>query len=81
MHLNIQIYSYEPTSPVVGDSYFDRVTQTQKVYTGSNWVELSGLQSVVKIENLIPTKEDLEKHPSIKQAWDEYLVIRKLLGL
>ncbi len=30
---------------------------------------------------LIPTDKELEEHPTLKQAWDEYMVIRKLLGL
>lgn len=30
---------------------------------------------------LVPSEEQLEKHPTLKQAWDEYIVIRKLLGL
>lgn len=31
--------------------------------------------------HLVPSEEQLEKHPTLKQAWDEYIVIRKLLGL
>jgi len=30
---------------------------------------------------LLPTPEQLEEHPALKQAWEEYMVIRKLLGL
>jgi len=30
---------------------------------------------------LVPTPEQLEEHPALKQAWEEYMVIRKLLGL
>jgi hypothetical protein len=29
----------------------------------------------------IPTIEELEKYPALKNAWEQYLMTRKLLGL
>lgn len=28
-----------------------------------------------------PTKDELAKHPPLKNAWEEYMIIRRLLGL
>jgi hypothetical protein len=28
-----------------------------------------------------PTRNEMEKHESLKSAWEEYLVVRKLIGL
>jgi hypothetical protein len=28
-----------------------------------------------------PTDEQLEKHPALKEAWEEFLVIKRLLGV
>jgi hypothetical protein len=39
----------------------------------NGWVNLT-------VERLIPSKEELDNHPSLKAAWEEYLVIKRLIG-
>ena len=71
----------KPTNPCVGDVYMDPATYISFMWTGLKWVQFSGV-SVQSIEkSFIPSIEDLEKHPSLKQAWEEYLVVKKLLGV
>lgn len=68
-----------PINPVVGDCYWDRTINGSCMFDGVKWIPLSGPISEQK--SLIPTNSQLEKHPSLKQSWEEYLVIRKLLGI
>jgi len=71
----------KPVSPAKGDCYFDQVYQAGYCYDGTNWVLFSAAGSSESPKSFVPTEEHLAKHPALKQAWDEYLVIWKLLGL
>jgi hypothetical protein len=80
--MTVIMHVVKPLSPVVGDSYYDPTRCSSFVYTGSAWVEFSyTTEKLYQPKNYTPTSEQLEKHPSLKQAWDEYLVLYKLLGL
>lgn len=74
----INMLSAPPANPLNGDTYFDNVTGHGYIWTGAQWAIFSSNE---KPPTLIPSKDELEKHPSLKQAWEEYIVIRKLLGL
>lgn len=65
-----------PANPVLGQLYTDPRTGIAYAWNNSKWVPVSTTE-----KNLAPTKDQLETYPSLKHAWDEYLVVRKLLGL
>lgn len=69
-----------PTNPLIGDCYTDSKTYKSFIWDGNAWVLFSTEASVRRV-SLEPNQEELDNHPSLKQAWEEYLVIRKLLGL
>lgn len=73
-----------PQFPVNGDAYIDPVTGQHFEFDGSNWCVLS-VKGVCFDELLdpdnTPTEEELSTFPTLKTAWEEYMIIRKLLGL
>ena len=69
--------SYQP-NPNVGDLYYDERTGDGYVWMGTKWVIISAYSNPA---TLVPTKEQLGMYPSLNQAWEEYLVIRRILGL
>jgi hypothetical protein len=69
----------KPSSPVEGSCYFDTSSDMGYVYISGKWVIFSSDNAPPK--SLIPTDAQLEKHPALKESWEEYLVIKKLLGL
>jgi len=74
-------HTVQPMHPVTGDAYVDHYTGAMYMYQGKIWVEVSGPE-IWKVEhNNLPTEEELEEHPTLKSTWEEYLVVRKLLGL
>lgn len=69
-----------PALPQIGDFYADAKTMSAYVWTGSAWVMIGvNLHPSTNID-LVPTSEELEKHPALKAAWEEYLVIKGLIG-
>lgn len=73
-------HSRPPANPVIGDCYADPITMSTYVWTGSAWTMMGSDSSASKKVDLIPTPEQLEKHPALKQAWEEYLVIKRMIG-
>ena len=67
-----------PHTPIRGSTYFDHFKQCTMVYDGFDWMVLS-LDN--PNEKLAPTDTQLEKYQSLKSVWNEYLVVRKLLGI
>ena len=67
-----------PTS-TVGSKHMN-ITGQVMLYDGKNWVEISP-HTLYDLTIKAPTRQELEEHPSLKNAWEEYLVTRKLLGL
>jgi hypothetical protein len=61
-------------NPIQGDAYYDTNSDDGFVWDGTTWVQFSCGPS------LIPTEAQLEKYPTLKQAWEEYLIIKKLIG-
>ena len=80
MAMGITFHGSKPSNPQLGDVYVDSNTYYSYMYTGSSWMAYSGPE---KIEPPFtpPTEEQLEKHPALKAAWDEFMVLKKLLGL
>lgn len=64
-----------PSNPNIGQTYVDN--RTGKIYTwaGINWHETG------RTPDVIPRDAQLEMYPALKNAWEEYLMVRKLLGL
>jgi hypothetical protein len=77
-NLCIQMHSSPPPNPLDGDIYYDQVSGQGYIWLTGKWIIFSSNE---KQKTIIPTSDELEKHPSLRQAWEEYLVIRKLLGL
>jgi hypothetical protein len=65
--------------PKEGDAYYDVNLESAMIYDGSHWIQYSGPN--LHDKPLIPSKENLEKYPSLKEAWEHYLVVKKLLGV
>lgn len=76
--MGLNLLGSKPAVPDQGDAYFDHLNMQTVVYTGTRWVPIAGQARQVSLE---PTHAQLDAHPSLKQAWEEYMVIRKLLGL
>ena len=70
----------KPVKPIAGDCFFDEKYQSGYCYDGTCW-KLFSSSGGESPKNYVPTHEQLQEHPSLKAAWDEYMVIRKLLGL
>lgn len=79
--MGITWLSEKSINPAIGDSYFDTTSNIGYLWDGARWAELSSEFSIPDAKFYAPTAEQLEKHPALKQAWDEYMVIRKLLGI
>lgn len=74
----MNILPSKPAVPAQGDAYFDMNNMQTVIYSGNRWIPIAGSMREVRLE---PTHAELEKHPALKQAWEEYIVIRKLVGL
>lgn len=72
-------HTSKPVHPNLGDAYIDYHTYNSYIYDGNYWILFGGIPEVVK--STIPTEDDLEKFPSLRVAWEEYLSIKKLLGV
>jgi hypothetical protein len=69
-----------PANPSLGDAFIDQTGHTC-IWMGSSW-QVFNMKDTDNIEEFSPpTKEHLEKHPALKEAWEEFLVIKKLVGV
>lgn len=71
----------QPANPVMGDCYFDQSENRGYIWQGSAWITFSGKDDENVQEFTPPTDEQLDKHPALKEAWEEFLVIKRLLGV
>lgn len=71
----------KPTTPLVGDAYYDARMERAYVFDGFSWSAITADSTRSAQEAMIPTQEKLDKHPALKQAWEEYVAIKRLLGL
>lgn len=78
---SIYWHTKKPKDPGIGDFYMDKSTYQGYIYTGSDWVAFLEPSMLIKPSDLAPTKEELEKHPTLKSSWEEYLVVRRLIGI
>ena len=73
-------HTTKPTNPMVGDCVMDSITGKDWIWTGLSWIEFTGSSLANPIDLLVPTPEQLEKYPALKEAWEEYVIVRKLIG-
>ena len=64
----------------MGDCYVDNGTSVCYVFDGTAWMQLAAPSESREVF-VPPTAEQLNKHPTLKQAWEEFIVIKKLLGI
>ena len=74
-------HSVRPNKPQLGDCYLDMSSMNTYTWTGTAWIQLGANSNrSEKHESLLPTAEQLENHPALKQAWEEYVVLKRLVG-
>lgn len=74
-------HTVRPNNPQLGDCYLDTSSMSTYTWTGTAWIQLGSATTYLeKPESLIPTAEQLENHPALKQAWEEYVVLKRLVG-
>ena len=78
MTSGITVRATMPVNPVTGDYYIDTYSGIGYIFNGSAWSILSQPNTAYQLPG--PTIADLEKYPALKAAWEEYVVIRKLVG-
>ena len=68
----------KPTLPILDDCYFDSTNNVTYTFSTTGCIEFvsSGPEKTTE-----PSLENLNKHPALKQAWEEYIFIKKLLGV
>lgn len=81
MATGINWLSTKPKNPQIGDVYLDQNTHEGYIWQGNQWAKFSSSDTYIQPKDLAPTEEQLEKHPALKQAWEEYLIIKRLLGV
>ena len=70
-----------PAHPLLGDVYMDGSTYYSYVWMGNSWAPFSADSDMAQSNFTEPSKDQLEKHPALKASWEEFLVIKKLLGV
>ncbi len=70
----------KPAYPNLGDAYLEN-DGSGFVWTGAGWIQVSANSVMQSPKRLEPTLAELEKHPALAAAWDEYMVLRKLIGI
>ena len=59
----------------------DHQTGYAFMWDGSTWVMFASSGPEPEIMFTAPTKEQLEKYPALKKSWEEFLIIKRLLGV
>lgn len=79
---HITWHLHQPNSPIEGDVYFDEKTGCSYIFSCGQWIMFSAtVNNISQAPTCVPTYEQLEKHPSLKEAWEEFIIIKKLLGV
>ena len=76
-----------PPNPVIGDMFYDMSTSSSYMWDGKHWRAV-GLDDIPDIDTNHPDQhridfehteqEVFDKHPELKELWDEYKIIRRL---
>jgi len=81
MIVGTTLHKSKPKSPATGDFYIDPSTNNGYIFDGSSWELVSCSASYEATNRLVPTTGELDKHPTLKEAWEQYMIVRKLLGI
>lgn len=80
MTMGITFHGSKPSNPQVGDVYIDTNTHHSLMYTGTSWTVFRD-DRTEEPSFTPPTEEQLEKYPALKAAWDEFMILKKLMGI
>ena len=75
----ITYHNTKPAYPVQGDVYFDTITENSYVFANGKWALMAS--SPLPKKSMEPTEDELKKYPALKTVWEDYLVVRNLVGL
>jgi hypothetical protein len=72
----------KPAIPTEGQIYTDSLTMISYIYCNSSWMPfLAALDNTPPMERFVPTKEELNQLPALKEAWEDYLILKRLYGI
>jgi len=79
------MFTPPPSNPIVGDRYMDCATYISYIWDGHVWnrynPDYKAVDPIDEHEFIPPTPAQLNKHPALKEVWEEFLIIKKLLGI
>jgi hypothetical protein len=82
MPIHMPIHTNGPSAGhAVGELYIDKSSGKVWSWTGTSWSTMQNHNGSMPVKNYSPTEPELNKHATLKSAWEDYLIIRKLLGL
>lgn len=67
------------SNPQIGECTMDTDTGRTYIWDGFKWAEIVDPR-LVPPDPLVPTEEQLKKYPALKNAWEEYLIVRRVIG-
>jgi hypothetical protein len=71
-----------PLNPCIGDTCLDMTSGILYIWLGDKWSQIGHSESSITPKDLAPpTREQLKDHESLRIAWEQYLIIKKLLGV
>jgi hypothetical protein len=72
----------KPVHPLMGETYYDIIRQCAYTWTGIQWIMIAPELRTdnTNYEPGAPTKEEAEKYPALQEAWEAYMIVRKLVG-
>ena len=72
----------KPMHPMVGETYYDVNNHCTYTWTGLQWVMMTPEQRAddPTFEPGAPTKAEAEKYPALQEAWEAYMIVKKLVG-
>ena len=70
-----------PGTRAVGELYIDKSSGKVWSWTGTSWSTMHEHNGSMPIKNYSPSEQELAEHATLRSAWEDYLIIRKLLGL
>lgn len=78
--MSITWVDHKSLHPRPGDCYFDQKENCTYIWQGASWIQFS-VNPTPQPPFMPPTPAQMEKHPALKKAWEEFMVIKKLLGV
>ena len=70
----------KPVNPVVGDYFIDTASFKNFIFDGTQWLSYDPVPPQ-QYDFKKPTVDQLEKFPALKDAWEHFLSIKKMVGV